>query len=71
VAILLLDTQGAFDNQSTVEESTTIFALSTMISSVQVGAIIYKFIIISLSLNYRFTLLCSAGLQLVHSDSGE
>ena len=36
VAILLLDTQGAFDNQSTVKDSATIFALSTMIASVQV-----------------------------------
>lgn len=36
VALLLLDTQGAFDNQSTVKDCATIFALSTMISSVQV-----------------------------------
>lgn len=31
-----MDTQGAFDNQSTVKDCATIFALSTMISSVQV-----------------------------------
>ncbi|XP_065883232.1 atlastin-2-like [Dysidea avara] len=36
VAVLLLDTQGAFDNQSTVRDCATIFALSTMITSVQV-----------------------------------
>ena len=36
VAVLLMDTQGAFDNQSTVKDCATIFALSTMITSVQV-----------------------------------
>ncbi|XP_041037909.1 atlastin-3-like, partial [Carcharodon carcharias] len=36
VAVLLMDTQGAFDNQSTVKDCATIFALSTMMSSVQV-----------------------------------
>ncbi|KAF6026044.1 atl [Bugula neritina] len=36
VAVLLLDTQGAFDNKSTVKECATIFALSTMLSSIQV-----------------------------------
>ena len=36
VVILLLDTQGAFDTQSTVKDCATVFALSTMISSVQV-----------------------------------
>ena len=34
--MLLMDTQGAFDNQSTVKDCATIFALSTMVSSVQV-----------------------------------
>ena len=36
VAVVLMDTQGAFDNQSTVKDCATIFALSTMTSSVQV-----------------------------------
>ena len=36
MAVLLMDTQGAFDNQSTVRDCATIFALSTMITSVQV-----------------------------------
>uniref|UniRef100_A0A8C2KLC8 Atlastin 3 n=1 Tax=Cyprinus carpio TaxID=7962 RepID=A0A8C2KLC8_CYPCA len=35
VAVLLMDTQGAFDSQSTVKDCATIFALSTMTSSVQ------------------------------------
>ncbi|XP_021191931.3 atlastin isoform X4 [Helicoverpa armigera] len=34
VAIVLLDTQGAFDSESTVRDCATIFALSTMLSSV-------------------------------------
>lgn len=36
VAIILLDTQGAFDSQSTVRDCATVFALSTMLSSVQI-----------------------------------
>ncbi|EGT48641.1 hypothetical protein CAEBREN_23020 [Caenorhabditis brenneri] len=36
IAVLLMDTQGAFDSQSTVKDCATIFALSTMISSVQI-----------------------------------
>ncbi|UYV83444.1 ATL2, partial [Cordylochernes scorpioides] len=36
VAVLLMDTQGAFDSESTVKDCATVFALSTMISSVQV-----------------------------------
>ena len=36
IVVLLMDTQGSFDNQSTVRDCATIFALSTMISSVQV-----------------------------------
>lgn len=36
MAVILLDTQGAFDTESTVKECATIFALSTMLSSVQV-----------------------------------
>lgn len=35
IAIILLDTQGSFDSQSTVRDCATIFALSTMLSSVQ------------------------------------
>ncbi|XP_058506336.1 atlastin-3 [Solea solea] len=36
VAVLLMDTQGAFDNESTVKDCATIFALSTMTSSIQI-----------------------------------
>ncbi|XP_041846488.1 atlastin-3 [Melanotaenia boesemani] len=36
VAVVLMDTQGAFDDQSTVKDCATIFALSTMTSSVQI-----------------------------------
>ncbi|KAL1421937.1 hypothetical protein MTO96_003930 [Rhipicephalus appendiculatus] len=36
VAVLLMDTQGTFDGESTVQESTTIFSLSMMTSSVQI-----------------------------------
>lgn len=36
VAIILMDTQGAFDSLSTVRDCATVFALSTMISSVQI-----------------------------------
>uniref|UniRef100_A0A673XEJ7 Atlastin GTPase 2 n=1 Tax=Salmo trutta TaxID=8032 RepID=A0A673XEJ7_SALTR len=36
VAVLLVDTQGAFDSQSTIKDCATVFALSTMTSSVQV-----------------------------------
>lgn len=36
LAVLFMDTQGAFDSQSTVKDCATVFALSTMLSSVQV-----------------------------------
>ncbi|XP_063387506.1 atlastin-like [Cydia fagiglandana] len=36
VVILLMDTQGTFDSESTVRDNATIFALSTMLSSVQI-----------------------------------
>nr|XP_002127593.1 atlastin-2 [Ciona intestinalis] len=36
IAVVLVDTQGAFDSSSTVKDCATIFALSTMTSSVQV-----------------------------------
>lgn len=35
VAIILLDTQGIFDSRSSIQECTTIFSLSMMLSSVQ------------------------------------
>lgn len=35
VAIILMDTQGSFDTESSVRDCSTIFALSTMLSSVQ------------------------------------
>lgn len=34
--MILLDTQGAFDSESTVRDCATVFALSTMLSSVQI-----------------------------------
>jgi len=34
--VLLMDTQGAFDSMSTVKDCATVFALSTLLSSVQV-----------------------------------
>ena len=36
IAVLLMDTQGSFDSSSTVKDCATIFALSTMTSSIQV-----------------------------------
>lgn len=36
MAVILLDTQGTFDSESTVRDCATVFALSTMVSSVQV-----------------------------------
>ncbi|CAH1639941.1 unnamed protein product [Spodoptera littoralis] len=36
VAVLLMDTQGTFDSQTTIGQNSTIFALSTLISSVQI-----------------------------------
>lgn len=36
IVVLLMDTQGAFDSLSTVKDCATIFALSTMISSIQI-----------------------------------
>ena len=35
VAVVLMDTQGAFDSEYTVRDSATVFALSTMTSSIQ------------------------------------
>lgn len=36
VAVLLMDTQGTFDTETTIGQNSTIFALSTLLSSVQV-----------------------------------
>ncbi|XP_047023304.1 atlastin-2-like [Helicoverpa zea] len=36
VAVLLMDTQGTFDSETTIGQNSTIFALSTLISSVQI-----------------------------------
>ncbi|GMR38460.1 hypothetical protein PMAYCL1PPCAC_08655, partial [Pristionchus mayeri] len=36
LAVVLIDTQGAFDSQSTYKQCTTIFALSTIVSSLQI-----------------------------------
>ncbi|KOB73723.1 Uncharacterized protein OBRU01_10207 [Operophtera brumata] len=36
VAVLLMDTQGTFDSKSTIRDCSTIFALSTLVSSVQI-----------------------------------
>lgn len=36
IAIILIDTQGTFDHQTTIEDCTMIFALSTLLSSVQI-----------------------------------
>ncbi|KAG7297694.1 hypothetical protein JYU34_018412 [Plutella xylostella] len=36
VVILLMDTQGTFDSESTVRDNATVFALSTMLSSTQI-----------------------------------
>lgn len=35
-AVILLDTQGTFDSESTVRDCATVFALSTMLSSIQI-----------------------------------
>lgn len=42
VAVLLMDTQGAFDSEYTVKDSATVFALSTMTSSVQVFNVLHN-----------------------------
>lgn len=36
VAVLLMDTQGSFDSSSTVKDDVTLFALSLMVSSMQI-----------------------------------
>lgn len=42
IAVLLMDTQGAFDSEYTVKDSATVFALSTMTSSVQVFNVLHN-----------------------------
>lgn len=44
VAVLLMDTQGFFDNKSTYEDCTYIFALSNLISSVQVWLLFHSIV---------------------------
>lgn len=39
-----MDTQGAFDSQSTIKDCATVFALSTMTSSVQVRTHVSTFL---------------------------
>ena len=38
VAVLLMDTQGAFDNKSSVKENAVIFSLSVLLSSLQASS---------------------------------
>ncbi|KHJ82864.1 hypothetical protein OESDEN_17441 [Oesophagostomum dentatum] len=45
IAVILMDTQGTFDSQSTVKDCATIFALSTMVSSMQVTVFISSFLL--------------------------
>ncbi|XP_074599936.1 atlastin GTPase [Brevipalpus obovatus] len=42
IAILLMDTQGTFDNKTTVKENATIFAISTMTSSIQIFNLLHN-----------------------------
>ena len=42
VSIILVDTQGTFDNKSSIQDCVTIFALSTLISSVQIFNIFHN-----------------------------
>ncbi|RWS17926.1 atlastin-2-like protein [Dinothrombium tinctorium] len=42
IAILLMDTQGAFDSEYTVRDSATVFALSTMTSSIQIFNLLHN-----------------------------
>lgn len=42
VAVFLMDTQGAFDSESTVRDCATVFALSTMVSSVQIYNLLHN-----------------------------
>ncbi|XP_066994905.1 atlastin-like [Anabrus simplex] len=42
VSVLLMDTQGAFDSESTVRDCATVFALSTLLSSVQIFNLLHN-----------------------------
>jgi atlastin len=42
VAIILMDTQGAFDSESTVQDCATVFALSTVLSSIQIYNLVHQ-----------------------------
>ncbi|KJH52717.1 guanylate-binding protein [Dictyocaulus viviparus] len=42
IAVILMDTQGTFDSQSTVKDCATIFALSTMVSSMQIYNLLHN-----------------------------
>ncbi|XP_065207993.1 atlastin-3-like isoform X2 [Planococcus citri] len=42
VAVIFLDTQGKFDDESTVRDCVTVFALSTMLSSIQMYNLVHK-----------------------------
>jgi atlastin-3 len=42
VAVLLMDTQGAFDSEYTIRDSATVFALSTMTSSIQIFNLLHN-----------------------------
>lgn len=44
IAVVLMDTQGTFDSKHSIRDSATVFALSTMISSIQGENIhVYRF----------------------------
>lgn len=43
IAILLMDTQGMFDNETTMALTAQIFGLSTLISSFQVSWFVFSF----------------------------
>lgn len=54
-----MDTQGAFDNQSTVKDCATIFALSTMTSSIQViCCALMLFVIIDVNVYNMVVIVC-------------
>ena len=64
-AILLMDTQGAFDCEHTLTDAATVFALSTMISSIQ-GLFLEIFV-----LNFRFLIFFLFSVQSHAQSSGK